>query len=174
MKTYSAMLSFVVLFLAGASGGENAPKIPDKLKVPEGNVLLFKTEAKGVQIYVSKEENGELIWKFKAPLADLYQDGKKVGYHYAGPSWEGLDGSKIQIDKSAKPTPVDAPNPKTAVPWLRIKVQSAENKGKFGPVTYVLRVNTEGGVAPAQKPRRVGTEIGVPYKATYIFFGPRK
>jgi hypothetical protein len=167
-------LLLMFLFLAGAFGKENGLKIPDKLKVPEGNVLLFKTEAKGVQIYVSAEVDGTPIWKLTAPLADLYQGGKKVGYHYAGPSWEGMDGSKIQIDKTTKPTPADSANPKTAVPWLRIKVQSTENKGKFGPITDVLRMDTEGGVAPTQKAKRAGTLVGVPYKATYYFFGPKK
>lgn len=165
---------FLPLVFLSLAGGSDKEKIPDKLKVPEGNVFLFKTEARGVQIYVSTEEDGKRIWKFKAPLADLFLDGKKIGYHYAGPSWEGLDGSKIQIDKAVKPTAVDSPNAKTAVPWLRIKVQSALNKGKFGPVTYVLRMDTEGGVASSEKPRRAGTVVGVPYKATYYFFGPGK
>jgi hypothetical protein len=179
MKLHVALLSLVIFFLAGHSGttpggteAKNGPKIPDNLKVPAGHEFLFKTQAEGVQIYVSTEEGG---WKWKAPLAFLFQDGKRVGYHYAGPSWEGSDGSKVRMDKSQKPAEAKAPNPKKDIPWLRIKVKpAADIMGKFSPVTYILRLETEGGVAPALKAPRAGMEVGIPYKATYYFFGPGK
>lgn len=177
MKPRLVLLAVTIYFLAGnlPRGGTDdkaGPKIPDKLKVPEGHVLLFKTQAEGVQIYVSTEEDGKLVWKFKAPVAFLLQNGKKVGYHYAGPTWEAPDGTKVQ--KSEKPADVKSPGPKPAVDWLRIKVKSiGANKGKFAGVTYILRLETEGGVAPALKAERAGIEVGIPYKATYYFFGPK-
>jgi Protein of unknown function (DUF3455) len=176
MKPRWALLFFFLASLASAGGSEdNGPKIPDNLKIPEGNVLLFKTQAEGVQLYVSEEVDGKLIWKFKAPLAFLSQDGKKMGYHYAGPTWEAGDGSKVQIDKSQEPAKAKPADPKRDVPWLRIKVKPTGGiKGKFSPVTYILRLETEGGVAPSVKAARAGMEVGIPYKATYYFFGPRK
>src|SRR5438067_1933049 len=46
------------------------PRIPKKLKVPEGNRLLWSVEAEGLQIYVSKKgKGGKPEWVFQAPLA---------------------------------------------------------------------------------------------------------
>jgi hypothetical protein len=180
MKPSLVLLAFACYFLArgnplGGTQPMNGPKIPDNLKVPAGHVLLFKTQAEGLQIYASEEEGGKLVWKFKRPLAFLLQNGKKVGFHYAGPTWEAPDGSKVHIDKSEKPANVKSANPKPAVDWLRIKVRSiGDNKGKLARVTYILRLETEGGVAPALKAERAGIEVGIPYKATYYFFGPEK
>jgi len=176
MKARLALLS-LVFFLGGVGGTEqeNGPRIPDDLKIPAGHVLLFKTQAEGVQIYKSTEKDCMLVWKFKAPLAFLFQDGKRVGYHYAGPSWEGSDGSKVQWDKSQDPAKAKPPNPNKDVPWLRIKVKPATGKtGKFSPVTYILRLDTEGGLAPSLKATRAGMEVGIPYKATYYFYGMAK
>jgi len=149
-------------------------KIPDKLQIPEGNRLLLTVEAEGVQIYLSKEgKDGKPEWSFKAPLADLYHRGKKIGYHYDGPSWEALDGSKVVRDKSVEVASVKAPSPGEDVPWLRIKVKPDGEQGTtLSKAGYVLRVNTRGGVPPVEPPARVGTEVGVKYRATYQFHGP--
>jgi len=173
MKVRLALLTLVsFLGEAGGTEQENGPKIPDDLKIPAGHVLLFKTQAEGVQIYESKEKDGMLVWKFKAPLAFLFRDGKRVGYHYAGPSWEGSDGSKAQWDNSEKIAGVKSASPKPAVDWLRIKVKSTgDHKGKYAAVSYILRLETEGGVIPSLKATRAGMEVGIPYKATYYFYG---
>jgi hypothetical protein len=147
-------------------------KIPDELKVPKGNRLLVSMEAEGVQIYVSAQgKGGKLEWRFKAPLAELSDRGKKVGYHFAGPAWETLDGSRVVRDPSEAIASVKAPNPAADIPWLRIKVKADGLQGtSLRHVTYVLRLNTRGGTAPAELPTRVGTEVGVKYKATYQFY----
>jgi hypothetical protein len=174
------LIGFTValLLLAGSLASSQArradaeaPKVPDGIKVPDGHKLLFKREAEGVQIYVSKEgKTDALEWSFKAPLADLFDKGKKVGYHYAGPSWESIEGGKVVRDDSDKVASVPAPNPKEDVPWLRIKVK-ADSKGDLSKVTYVLRMETKGGVAPSPSPKRIGTEVGVKYRAVYYFYG---
>src|SRR5215216_504531 len=81
----------------GAQAGPTA--IPDTLAVPSGNVLLFKTAASGVQIYTCAAQADDpetLAWTFKAPEAELLNElGQTVGTHYAGPTWEGNDGSTV-------------------------------------------------------------------------------
>jgi hypothetical protein len=153
-----------------------APPLPDKLQPPKGHVLRFKADAEGVQIYVSKEvEKGKFAWAFKAPLADLLVDGKKVGYHYAGPTWELADGSRVVRDAGEDIAAISAPNPKANIPWLRIKLRTdGKAEGGFDKVTHVLRIRTEGGLAPSQSPARAGTEVGVRYKAVYEFYGPSR
>jgi hypothetical protein len=148
-----------------------APDVPKEIAVPPGHKLLFQFEARGVQIYKAGEDNaGKLAWVFEAPLADLFEGKAKAGCHYDNPaSWEAADGSKlVKIGdlRSAK-----APKDERDVPWLLVKVKAEEGKGgTFRPVVYVQRLQTEGGKAPAELPRRVGTKVGVPYKAVYYFY----
>jgi hypothetical protein len=152
------------------------PVIPEKLKVPAGNRLLLCVEAEGVQVYVSKEgKGGKVEWAFKSPLADLVDGKKRVGYHFAGPRWEMMDGSKVVRDESENVESVLAPKPAEDIPWLRIKVRPEGEQGKLlRRVTYVLRLNTRGGLPPTTLPVRAGTEVGVKYQATYCFYGPAK
>jgi hypothetical protein len=165
-----------------AQGGEQPERgpvplrPPDKLKPPKGNELLLKVEADGVQIYVSKRTaDGKLVWSLKGPLADLRQGPKRAGYHYAGPSWEAADGSKVIRDQAEDVVSVPAPNAKADIPWLRIRVKpEGKSGGTFGQVRYVLRVETQGGIPRQHAPIRAGTEVGIRYKADYYFFGPRR
>jgi hypothetical protein len=56
-----------------------------------------------------------------------------------------------------------------------VKVKAADGKdGTFSPAVYIQRLQTGGGKAPAEAPKRVGTKIGVPYKAVYFFYGDAK
>jgi hypothetical protein len=153
------------------SAGPDAPK---GIAVPAGYNMLFKVEAKGVQIYKAVEgKTGKLEWVLDAPLADLFNGkGGKAGCHYEGPAWEATDGSKVIRDKTEDVKLAAAPNPKDDIPWLIIKVKSEPGKsGAFSPAEYIQRLQTEGGKAPNESPKRLGTKIGVPYKAVYYFHG---
>ena len=105
----------------------------------------------------------------KEPRANLYDNArKKIGKHYAGPTWESKDGSKV-VGKLKQSVP--APKADN-IPWLLVEAQSHEGKGIFSEVSYILRVDTVGGVAPAYPPTVQGQEKQVPYKATYISLAP--
>jgi hypothetical protein len=148
--------------------------MPKEIAVPTGHKLLFKLEAKGVQVYKAVEgKAGKLEWALEAPLADLFDGGGgKAGWHYDGPSWEATDGSKVVRDKAAEVKSAPAPSPKDDVPWLLVKVRAAEGTaGRFSPAVYVQRLQTAGGKAPTQGPKRFGTKVGVAYKAVYYFYG---
>ena len=170
----TALLVVALLFPSAFCGEPAGPEVPKEIAVPAGHKLLFKMDAKGVQIYKAVEgKGGKLEWEFEAPLADLFDaKGSKAGYHYAGPSWEGSDGSKVAMDKAVKPKPAPASNPGKDIPHLLIKVNADEgNAGTFSQVVYIQRLQTAGGKAPAAAPQRVGTKIGVAYKAVYYFYG---
>lgn len=73
-----------------------AQDIPVRLVPPQEGPLVGKYAAKGVQIYVCSVEGGASEWGFKAPEAELIDaQGRPFAKHYAGPTWEAPDGSKI-------------------------------------------------------------------------------
>ena len=171
------LLLLVAVHPAGAAEQQSEPEVPSELRVPPGHKLLVRAEAKGVQIYKSVEgKDGKLEWALEAPLADLFAgEGKKLGFHYEGPSWEAMDGSKVTRDKEQAMQMAAAPNAQQDIPWLLIKVQAEGDKqGIFNQVEYIQRVSTTGGKAPAEAPIRAGTKVGVAYRATYYCYGRGK
>ncbi|WP_266160230.1 DUF3455 domain-containing protein [Dyella silvatica] len=164
-----ALVAMAVLPFAGAEVSRAAEALPAALQPPAGYTAAFSAKATGVQIYTSTADNGTaLTWTFEAPLAEL--SGREgVLHHYAGPSWEAADGSKVTRDKQ---TPVISVPAKRAadIPWLLLKVVADPAAGVLSKVTYVQRISTQGGVAPAKPPVRADTTVGVPYTATYVFY----
>jgi hypothetical protein len=142
--------------------------IPDNLNVS----LLFQAIGKGVQIYVCTAKPNEPFqfeWKLKAPQANLYDDGEDVvAIHYAGPTWQAIDGSKVVGAVVAKVEQDDA------IPWLLLRAVSNEGSGLFSEVIYIQRLYTTGGKAPEADCDQTHdqAEILVPYTAQYFFYGP--
>ena len=155
---------------AEASVKLSAPTVPAALQVPSTEKLLFSAKAQGVQIYqwLPKKDNPtQYEWAFKAPAADLFDaEGKKMGSHYAGPTWESTDGSKVVGALKAR---VDSKNP-GAVPWLLLTAKTHAGNGIFTHITSIQRLETTGGKPPATAGAKPGEESRVPYAATYYFY----
>ena len=85
-----------VLAIAPAAAETKLDELPAALK-PTGLTPYLEVPATGVQIYTcGKNDAGAPAWVFKAPEAQLNDTQKKqIGKHYAGPSWEGMQGGKI-------------------------------------------------------------------------------
>ncbi|MDF3015380.1 MAG: hypothetical protein K0R44_605, partial [Thermomicrobiales bacterium] len=85
--------------------------VPADLMPPASAVLLFELGARGDQIYTcaaKPEDFAAFVWTFKAPQAELFNDrGEVVGCHFAGPTWQGQDGSSV---KGAVVARADAPS----------------------------------------------------------------
>ena len=162
----------VVILLPAASRAQPvAPDVPKEIAVPPGHKLLFKLDARGVQIYKAvADRSGKPEWVLEAPLANLFDGKAKAGCHYDNPpAWEATDGSKVV--KTGDAVSARAPNDKADIPWLLVKVKAAEGKpGTFSPVVFIQRLQTEGGKAPADLPKRIGTKVGVAYRAVYYFY----
>jgi hypothetical protein len=136
---------------------------------PDGETLRLTYAAVGVQIYECKITEGKAAWAFIAPEADLFDaSGKRVGKHYAGPSWESDDGSKIVGTVRAR---ADAPRA-GAIPHLLLAASADAKAGALAAITSVQRVNTLGGVAPATPCAAgdSGKQARVYYSADYKFF----
>lgn len=162
-----------VLFVADAAADSGtASAVPESLKAPANEVPSLETQATGVQIYecsASKADPARFEWAFKAPEADLLDGlGEKIGKHYAGPTWESNDGSRVVGEVKAKDAGPDA----GAIPWLLLAAKSTSGKGVFSQTLSVQRLYTVGGKAPADgcDQARAGKEARVPYRARYIFF----
>jgi hypothetical protein len=149
------------------------PQVPKNLQVPNHQTLLFKTTAKGSQIYVcqAKAKNSDIFkWDLKAPTAELFDEKKQhLGSHYAGPTWEANDGSKVVGKVKAK---ANAPQA-TAIPWLLLESKSNEGNGLFSGVNWIQRINTKGGKAPKEGCDRAHreSETQSAYTADYYFYG---
>ena len=150
------------------------PSVPDNLKAGDGEIVTAKLAAKGAQIYECQVgDNGAYAWKLVGPDAELTDDtGKHVGTHYAGPTWESVDGSKVVAEVKAK---ADAPAGPGSVPWLLLKAKSTSGTGTFGKVTSVQRVDTAGGTPSVGgcDVQHLGAQQRADYKATYYFYSPR-
>jgi hypothetical protein len=143
-----------------------APEVPVGLQTPgETNKIHFHAYAVGVQIYAWSGTN----WVFQSPEAVLFADADahgEIGIHYAGPTWESQSGSKVVGAAVA-----NAPSPNAnSIPLLLIRAVSTQGPGIFAQTTYVQRINTVGGRAPATAGTAGGQIARVPYTAEYFFY----
>jgi hypothetical protein len=176
VRSHLLLLTLVALVLlllalaapaaAEADGGNRAPDLGacQNLQVPAGNKVAYHVYAEGVQIY---RWNGT-SWTFIAPEAVLFADAGLegvVGSHYGGPTWESVSGSKVVGSVRER----CIPNP-DAVAWLLLEAISSEGPGVFDRLTFVQRVNTVGGIAPADPGDFLGDEERVSYTTEYVFY----
>lgn len=125
--------------------------------------------AHGVQIYTCAATPTGVAWKLKAPEATLRDSsGHVAGQHFAGPTWQATDGSKVV----GVPLVASIAQGPAGIPWLVLRATDNDGTGMFARVAYIARTRTIGGLAPAKgcDPAHPDAEIRVPYSATYTFF----
>ena len=121
--------------------------------------------ATGAQIYQCVAKDGQPpAGIFREPIAALIKQGKTIGRHYAGPTWELDDGSLV-TGKLAQtlpgPTPAD-------IAQLKLDVVGRFGHGRLDQAANVYRVDTKGGqlAGACDVP---GDLKAVPYAADYVF-----
>ena len=156
--------ALALLLLSGSLVSARAEMIPDTIVAP-GTTLVLSVHAEGAQVYECKAgADGKLAWAFREPIATLLLDGKTVGRHYAGPSWELNDGSAV-VGKVAGSAPGTGPND---IAWLKLEVVSKRGSGVLSDVTTVQRINTKGGKLDGTCDK-AGIFASAPYSADYVF-----
>jgi hypothetical protein len=174
MKTTSFLGLCMALCIAIASCA-SAPPVPGPLHVPADQALIKQLHGVGVQIYecqAAKNDPSQFAWVFRGPEANLLtKGGRIVGKHYAGPTWEAHDGSRVvgeAIGNSPSPTP-------NAIPWLLLRAKATAGNGLFAQVQFIQRINTVGGSVPAAGCRneQAGQQLRASYTADYLFYGAK-
>ncbi len=177
LASLGAVVAGGVMWAVAADAGPAsacAADVPAKLAAPDGQELAFELRAEGVQVYACAPpagSSGAPAWTLQAPEATLTDaGGRRAGTHRAGPTWEAADGSLVVGAKveAASPDP-------SAIPWLLLRAASHEGSGRMAEVTWVQRVRTSGGLAPAEgcSAATAGAVTRVPYRATYCFYRGR-
>ena len=176
-RACAALALSVLLGACAASPPAPPTRVPDALRPPlDAQRLSQVLHGSGVQIYEcarSPKEPARFAWLFKAPAAELSDPrGKAVGRHYAGPTWEANDGSKVVGEVVAS----DAAPTADAIPWLLLRAKSTAGAGAFGGTTFIQRLHTLGGRAPAGgcDEAHLGQAASIPYEADYYFYAPRR
>ena len=146
--------------------------LPDPVKVPAGNMVALETVGAGDITYDCRDKKdaaGQFEWVFVGPDAKLMdRSGKQVGKYYGPPAtWESGDGSKITGAQVAV-----APAAAGSIPLQLVKANPASGPGAMQGITYIQRVATKGGVAPAAAcdAAAKGKKEVVKYQADYIFW----
>jgi len=167
---------------------ETLPPVPDTIQVPAGQRLLMAGHAYGTQNYICLPSASGFAWTLFGPQATLFHnDANQMITHFlsANPdeagtlraTWQhSVDSSAVwarAIGMSTDANFVAA----GAIPWLLLEVVGAEEGPNGGrqmtAATYVHRLNTAGGIAPAtgcSVSANVGARAFVPYQADYFFY----
>jgi hypothetical protein len=143
-------------------------QVPPAIAAP-GETTVATFHAEGAQVYECKADNkpgsdGKLAWVFREPIATLLLDGKTVGRHYGGPSWEHADGSAV-VGKVVANAPGKSASD---IAWLKLEVATQRGSGALSGVTTVQRINTQGGVHSGAC-EKAGAFHSAPYAADYVF-----
>ena len=179
MKTrnQTALITASILFAAAGAAQADHHMVPSAVAVPDGNVVMMNTLAMGLITYECMEKKdapGAYAWTFKIPHAYLFDtNNNQVGRYYGSPkgaTWESNDGSKV-IGKQLAVTP----NVHTvgSIPLQLVQQNGYEGNGAMNKVTYIQRLATAGGVAPANKvcnAANAGKKEIVTYQAEYILW----
>ena len=154
--------ALALLLLAAPAAAQSA--VPDAVAAP-GETVVLAVHAEGAQVYeCAAGEAGRLAWRFREPVATLLQDGRTVGRHYAGPTWELADSSIVE-GKVVSRAPGAGPQD---IPLLKLAVAAHRGAGALAEATTVQRLATSGGAleGPCET---AGATRAVAYAADYVF-----
>jgi Protein of unknown function (DUF3455) len=164
------------------------PPVPANLIVPDTFKAYFIGHALGTQNYVCLPSGAAFKWTLFGPQATLFDDdNEQVITHFFSPNpvengviratWQHSKDTSAVWGRAVE-TSTDsnfvAPG---AIAWLKIQIVGAQYGPDWGDkltaTTYIQRVKTAGGTAPATGctvPAEVGNVLFVPYTADYVFY----
>jgi hypothetical protein len=159
------------LAATAALAQSNPAAAPEAVRPPAGHRIALDTWGVGEITYECREKKdavGQYEWAFVTPVATLVDSQKKtVGKYYGGPTWESNDGSKVTGKQVAV-----APATPGSIPLQLVKADPAMGSGAMTGVTYIQRLDTKAGIAPASAcdAAAKGRQEKVAYEARYVFY----
>jgi hypothetical protein len=134
----------------------------------------FVLSARGTNLFQCKarvDAPDAYAWYFVAPEATLYEGARVAGSHRAVGQFES-DGDRTSVFGVIRAT---QPGGADSLPWVAMRAVPAGDSGMFAGVTTIQRVNTAGGVAPAEgcTAPNAGNEARVNFTADYYFYKRR-
>lgn len=149
--------------LTALATDNRAPEVPPQIAVDTTtNKIHFHGFGVGFQVYTWNGTD----WGKAVPDATLFdEDGNIVASHFAGPTWQSNSGSFV-VGTGAVPVIMDT----NSIPWLRLTALTSAGPGIFDGTTFIQRVHTVGGKAPAENGAFVGQVFKSPYTADYFFY----
>ena len=165
-------LSGLLLVTGTVFAAPDNASLPEPVRVPAGHTVKLETLGVGEITYECRENQdaaGQFAWTFVAPVATLYDmSNMTVGKYYGGPTWEAMDGSKVS-GKQVAVAPAAAPK---SIPLQLVKADPAMGSGAMTGVTFIQRLDTKDGVAPAAlcNASTKGARQQVAYQAKYVFY----
>jgi hypothetical protein len=175
MLACAAVLALCGLVAATASARpdpQTAPGDPlDPRTYAPDSKLFLAVHAIGVQKYTCQPTG---TWLFTDPEATLFKPTlrKPIGTHFLNfatgrPVWQLQDGSSVEAARIAT-----APSGPGNIAWLLLQAvatTAGSDGDRLTSTTWVQRLNTSGGVAPAGA-CTPGDTVAVPYSADYFFW----
>jgi hypothetical protein len=171
----------LLLFLAGLSSGlpfagqtAQNPLPNSEMKEPEAKQVQFRfqTLPTSVQIYTCRQAGQGFAWGSDPDAIMTNSEKTLLVHHYTGPVWEATDGSVVRGNgPQAKHY---LPKNPDAIHWLELPAKTTA--GQFATVSLIRRVDTTGGLLPADKPcdaQHLGDQERVGYGATYLFYATK-
>lgn len=183
-KKLSLLLLACLAVVGTAQAGDvTPPEVPAGLEAPEGNQVVRIAHALGTQNYICLSAGS--AWTFIGPQATLFDDeADQTMTHFLSPNpaesglaratWQSSkDTSAVWAMAIASSTDPAYVTP-GAIPWLLLKVVGAQTGtdggAKISGTTFIQRVHTAGGSAPAGGCPSAGARLFVPYETDYVFY----
>ena len=194
-----AAIGLMVTAGARAARAEDitVPGVPANLNVDEGNEVFLVGHGVGTQNYVcttSTTSTSGFAFSLFTPEATLFNsEGKQLITHFFSPNgdptvkppeagtirvtWEdSRDSSRVWAALLEQSTEAPFVRP-DAVAWLKLQTKGVaagpDGGDRLKQVTFIQRVNTVGGLAPAtgcSTFEDLGRRAFVPYSADYFFY----
>jgi len=146
--------------------------LPAPVQVPVGHRVVLETVGVGEITYECRAKAnapGAYEWAVVGPKGVVNgRNGATLGRYWGPPAtWQAQDGSAITGAQVAV-----APAAAGSIPLQLVKANPASGAGAMQGVSYIQRVATRGGVAPAMPCANdsVGRREIVKYQADYIFW----
>jgi tetratricopeptide (TPR) repeat protein len=125
---------------------------------------VVQAHGSGDQVYTCDGSD----WSLSGPDAKLFdQTGNEVGSHFAGPTWQWLDGSQVKGKPVANVTLDEA-----SIPWLLLTATEHTGDDVMKNVSSIQRLHTSGGKAPPSgcDASHKDEKTRVHYTADYYFY----